>query len=107
MSAKLLMPITVFLEHHFNVVLIKILGNARIMRQKIFFHKFSHARSTWRRRISEAVKNIGYAITPRGFSVLRAMGAGAPDYRKHKAMLSYPPGWMTAKDHFICLFVKK
>lgn len=69
--------------------------------------KFSHVRSTWLRRINEAAKNIAYAITPRGFSALRAIGIGASEYRKHKAMLSYPPSWMTAKDHFICLFVKK
>lgn len=75
-----------------------------VLRQVI---KFSHARSTLRRRITEAVKNISYAITPRGYSMLRKMGAGAPVYRKHKAMLSYPPSWITAKDHFICLFVKK
>lgn len=69
--------------------------------------KFSHVGWNWQRGINEAVKNIAYAITPLGFSALRVLVNSVSGYQKHKATLSYPPSWMTAQDHFICLFLKK
>ena len=68
---------------------------------------FSHANATWWQRIVDVAKNLLYAVFPRGFAWLRMMGLGGEEYRGHKDLLSYPPNWMSAKDHFICLFVKK
>lgn len=69
--------------------------------------KFSHANETWQRWAGEALKNLFYAASPRGFSLLRRMGLGKAEYREHKELMSQPPYWISAKDHFICLFVKK
>lgn len=67
---------------------------------------FSHGCASLLRRMNEAIKNIFYLAMPRGFSLLRAAGLGGSEYRAHKAMLSAPPSWMSAQDHFVCIFVK-
>lgn len=69
--------------------------------------RFTHASATWRQRLSDAVKNLLYVATPRGFALLRKMGLGDAEYRRHKELLSQSPSWMSSRDHFICLFVKK
>ena len=69
--------------------------------------KFSHGRGNWRQRLGQLVTNAFYAASPNGFSLLRAWGLGGSEYRRHKELLQYPPNWMSAKDHFICLFVKR
>lgn len=68
--------------------------------------KFSYAQSSWKRRVGEVVKNLIYAVSPEVFSVLRQMGLGGDEFRKHKEMLAHPPTWMTAQDHFICIMTK-
>jgi 2-polyprenyl-3-methyl-5-hydroxy-6-metoxy-1,4-benzoquinol methylase len=69
--------------------------------------KFSHAQASWKQRFGEIVKNLFYAASPRGFAMLRQKGMGGDEYRTHKEMLYHPPTWMSAKDHFICVFAKK
>ena len=66
--------------------------------------KFSHASAAWWKRMDEMIKNILYVASPRGFAWLRAAGLGGSEYRAHDELLSYPPHWMSAKDHFIMLF---
>jgi 2-polyprenyl-3-methyl-5-hydroxy-6-metoxy-1,4-benzoquinol methylase len=68
--------------------------------------RFTHANVSWKQRMSETVKNLFYAATPRGFSLLRRIGFGGDEFRLHKEMLIQPPSWMSAKDHFICIFEK-
>lgn len=68
---------------------------------------FSHVNATWRQRIVDVAKNLFYAFFPRGFAWLRTMGMGGEEYRGHNVLLTHPPSWGSAKDHFICLFVKK
>ena len=68
--------------------------------------KFSHASTAWRQRVEDVVKNLLYAASPRGFARLRQMGLGGAECRAHKEMLMHPPSWMSAKDHFICVFEK-
>lgn len=69
--------------------------------------KFSHAHSTWQQRVADTLKNLLYAASPRGVGMLRQMGMGGDEFRNHKEMLSYPPSWMSAHDHFICIFKKR
>lgn len=69
--------------------------------------EFSHSNATWQEWLIDFVKNLLYFVTPRGFSFLRSIGLGGSEYRKNKDMLRHPPSWMSAKDHFICVFVKK
>lgn len=68
---------------------------------------FSHSSVTWRKQISDAMKNLLYVATPLGFAMLRKMGLGGAEYREHKELLKYPPSWMSAKDHIVCMFVKR
>jgi SAM-dependent methyltransferase len=68
---------------------------------------FSHVSASRRQRIGEVVKNLFYAVFPRGFALLRAIGLGDAEFRKHKELLQYPPSWVSSSDHFICLFIKK
>lgn len=69
--------------------------------------KFSHSQATWGMKASEILKNLIYMASPRGFSVLRKVGLGESEYRKYREMIEQPPRWMSASDHFICLFVKE
>lgn len=69
--------------------------------------KFSHTHSSLAKRVAELVKNLFFAITPKGFALLRRMGMGGDEYRTHSDMLMHPPTWLTAKDHFICIFTKQ
>ncbi len=69
--------------------------------------QFSHESTTWRRWGGETLKNLLYAVSPHGFSLLRGIGFGGAEYREHRELAGQPPHWISAKDHFICLFVKK
>lgn len=69
--------------------------------------RFTHVSAPWKQRIGDVVKNLIYAASPGGFSLLRAIGLGSAEYRRHKELLDQPPSWLSAKDHFMCLFVKK
>jgi SAM-dependent methyltransferase len=69
--------------------------------------KFPHAEGTWRASFTQMLSNLFYAASPSGFSWLRARGFGGAPYRSHPDLLQHPPPWMSANDHFICLFVKK
>ncbi len=69
--------------------------------------RFSHVHATWQHRISDVIKNVLYAFSPRGFSMLRKFGLGGSEFRGHKEMLSQPPNWMSAQDHIICIFIKR
>jgi SAM-dependent methyltransferase len=68
---------------------------------------FSHIEANWRKRLSDIMKNLIFKVSPKGFSFLRSVGLGGEEYRQHKEMLRKAPFWMSAKDHFICLFLKK
>ncbi|MBL0225858.1 MAG: methyltransferase domain-containing protein [Geobacteraceae bacterium] len=67
---------------------------------------FCHVKPSWKQRVGDLVKNLFYKISPRGFAALRQKGMGGDEFRAHKEMLSHPPSWMSAKDHFICIFKK-
>jgi SAM-dependent methyltransferase len=68
---------------------------------------FSHVNSTWKQRVMDFTKNMFYMTAPGGFAVFRKWGMGGNEFRAHNELLCHPPSWMTAKDHILCIFVKK
>jgi len=71
---------------------------------------FSHSPRTKMRtfaKIKESAFNMMYLFLPFLLHFLRRKGFGAKNVRLHPELLDYPPGWITAKDHFIVKFVKK
>ncbi len=68
--------------------------------------KFSHGNVSWKFRVGEVVKNLFYWLFPQGYSILRKMGMGGDEFRTYKEMLIHPPGWISANDHFICIYTK-
>lgn len=70
---------------------------------------FSHAGNPQRRlsqRLKETSRNIFYLCFPYVFAWLREHGFGEKDVAKSSSLRYFPPGWMTAKDHFIVIFRK-
>ena len=73
----------------------------------VFVERYSHARSRRPLQIaSETGKNLVYRFAPGLFGALRARGWGGLDVSKADALKSYPPAWMTARDHLIAVFQK-
>ena len=68
---------------------------------------FSHGRRNWFYCLLELIKNILYRLMPEFFAWLRQQGFGKKDVSIHPELAANPPGWMTAKDHFIILFRKR
>ncbi len=68
---------------------------------------FSHVEASLRQRWVEFFKNFVYRISPRLFSKLRKLGLGKMDVSDHESLALHPPGWMSAKDHFIVQFRRK
>lgn len=67
---------------------------------------FSHGKRDPKHYMPELIKNIIYRITPDLFCWLRQRGLGGKNVQVHPELAMHPPGWMTAKDHFITLFRK-
>ena len=68
--------------------------------------KFSYKEESILTSYKEAFKNILYRISPSIFALLRQAGIGKTDVSTHKELTYYPPGWMTAKDHFLTILQK-
>lgn len=68
--------------------------------------KYSHLEASLIIKVSDAIKNLIYLIMPSVFALLKRIKLGDAEYRIHKERFSQPPAWMTAKDHFICIFEK-
>jgi SAM-dependent methyltransferase len=67
---------------------------------------FSHSGAGPNRKLTEALKNLAYWLTPGTMAVIRRMGAGGKDARRFPELADYPPSWMSALDHFIFLCAK-
>lgn len=73
----------------------------------VLVERYSHARSRRPLQVaSEVGKNLAYRFAPTLFGTLRARGWGGIDVAKAEALKSYPPAWMTARDHLIAVFQK-
>jgi len=76
-------------------------GN-RILKQATFVH----GSTSPVRRLREAANNSLYRTAPWGFRGLRKFGMGGKAVRAHPELADHPPGWGSAKDHFIVLVQK-
>lgn len=74
----------------------------QVLRQATFVHRsVSPAR-----RVGEAANNFLYRFAPWGFRSLRRLGMGGIEVRTHPELADHPPGWGSAKDHFMVLVQK-
>lgn len=67
---------------------------------------FSHADLPFRQRAREAVTNALYRFFPGLFAGLRRIGLGGIDVRRFPELVDHPPGWVSAKDHFLFVLRK-
>jgi len=75
----------------------------RIVRQTTF----AHGDASQSRRIREAANNLLYRITPSGSQILRKLGMGGKNVKAHPELADHPPGWKSARDHFMVLVQKR
>ena len=71
---------------------------------------FSHLGKDQRtivRRLKELVRNLFFRMMPKCFAWLRSAGFGKTDVSSHPSLKYYPPGWMSAKDHFVAVLRKE
>lgn len=68
--------------------------------------RYSHSNAKMQNRVAEFLINVIYALSPKFFSMLRKWGFGGAEFRIDPCLNEHPPSWMTAKDHFICVFKK-
>ena len=76
-------------------------GN-QVLRQATFVH----GSTSPVRRLREAANNFLYRTAPWGFRGLRKLGMGGKAVRTHPELADHPPGWGSAKDHFMVLVQK-
>ena len=67
---------------------------------------FSYGRRGVGHWVSDIAKNMVYRQAPSIFGWLRKHGLGGLDVGRHPILKDYPPGWGSARDHFIALFRK-
>lgn len=68
---------------------------------------FSHSNSSRSRQIRETLANLLYRIAPPVFRLLRKLGVGCKNPAAHPELADHPPGWMSARDHFMVLIQKR
>lgn len=68
--------------------------------------RFSHGNRSLACRIKQSISNLLYHLVPYGFRVMRRLGLGNLDIKSHTELIDCPPGWASAKDHFIVLIRK-
>ncbi len=67
---------------------------------------FSHTEAGALRKLTEISRNVAYRLAPAMTALARRMGAGGKQARRFPELADYPPSWMSARDHFICLCAK-
>jgi len=55
----------------------------------------------------DLIANVIYKTSPAIIGMLRMKGIGNIDIKKHEEMKTFPPTWLTAKDHMVVIFGKK
>lgn len=68
---------------------------------------FAHGRASRSGRIREVANNVLYRTMPSGFRALRKLGMGGKKVRSHPELVNHPPGWGSARDHFMVLVQKR
>lgn len=75
----------------------------RVLRQTTFAHGSNSL--LW--HVRGAASNLLYWLLPSVFKALRRWGVGGKDPRAYPELADHPPGWGSAKDHFIVLLEKQ
>jgi 2-polyprenyl-3-methyl-5-hydroxy-6-metoxy-1,4-benzoquinol methylase len=65
---------------------------------------FSHSRRTVRKVIKDVAANSLYRCAPSVCKYARLKGYGGINTATFSELAGHPPGWMTAKDHFVVVF---
>jgi 2-polyprenyl-3-methyl-5-hydroxy-6-metoxy-1,4-benzoquinol methylase len=68
---------------------------------------FSHADASLLQHVQQSANNILYRTSGSSFRLLRKLGMGGKDVKAHPKLLEHPPGWMSARDHFMILVQKR
>jgi len=68
---------------------------------------FAHRDASRLVRIRDAVGNLIYRTMPSGFHALRRFGLGGKNVKIHPELADHPPGWISARDHFMVLVQKQ
>lgn len=68
---------------------------------------FAHGGTSLPTRVKGIASNLVYLITPSMFSALRRFGMGGKHVRQHPILADHPPGWGSARDHFMVLLRKR
>jgi len=71
-----------------------------------FFSRAGVSKSMTFEKIKEAGTNLFYKFVPFLFHLMRKLGYGVTDVKKHPELLDHPPSWMSSQDHFIICFIK-
>ena len=66
--------------------------------------KFTRGNNSILHSARDILVNLLYRFFPKGFVFLRKIGFGGDEFRKSKEMLKHPPSWLSANDHFICIY---
>jgi SAM-dependent methyltransferase len=75
----------------------------RIVRQAMF----AHGNQSWSRRTREAAKNLLYRFGGPAAHMLRMLGMGGKNIKRHSELADHPPTWLSASDHFMVLIQKR
>jgi 2-polyprenyl-3-methyl-5-hydroxy-6-metoxy-1,4-benzoquinol methylase len=88
--------------------------SAKWIHRKSLFHNyeikeikfFSHSKSSILKSILELGGNVLYYFLPKFFSWLRRKGFGARDVTLDQNLATFPPSWISSRDHMIFLLRK-
>ena len=67
---------------------------------------FAHDKASVIRRVKELIANTLYWVHPSLLGSLRKIGFGQKNLVRHPILAEHPPGWGTARDHFIVMLKK-
>lgn len=67
---------------------------------------FSHEEQQFLRAARQTAANVLYRFFPELFAGLRRIGVGSLDVRRIPELAYHPPGWTSAKDHFLFVLRK-
>lgn len=67
---------------------------------------FVHGSASPEQRLREAANNFLYRVAPWGFRGLRKLGLGGKPVHTYPELADHPPGWCSARDHFMVLIQK-
>jgi len=67
---------------------------------------FDHDKASVIRRVKKIIANTLYWVHPSILGPLRKIGFVQKNLVRHSMLAEHPPGWATARDHFIVMLKK-